>query len=110
MSVASTNQSLLLQRKSMIFCSNGHISECSYNQCLPACSVPMLKCHYTFNFVEQLLPNHALQVGPLHFKVPYRVQLFGVCMMRLGLSKSITFLAKEIQSEKMGQNIMGLTV
>ena len=39
----------------------------------------MLKCHYTFDFAEQLhLPNHAQQVGP-YFKVPYRVQLFGVC-------------------------------
>jgi hypothetical protein len=63
-----------------VFRTNGQIAECSYKRCLSACSVPMLKCHYTFDFAEQLhLPNHARQVGPLYFKVPYRVQLFGVC-------------------------------
>ena len=40
----------------------------------------MTNCHYTFEFAEQLhLPCHSRQVGPLYFKIPYRVQLFGVC-------------------------------
>ena len=62
------------------FRENGCINETSYEQCIPPCSMPMTKCHYTFDFAEQLhLPNHSRQVGPLYFKVPYRVQLFGVC-------------------------------
>ena len=59
---------------------DSNLPTCSFGQCLRPCSVAMRKCHYTFDFAEQLhLPNHARQVGPLYFKVPYRVQLFGVC-------------------------------
>ena len=37
-------------------------------------------CHYTFDFAEQIhLPHHARQVGPLYFKSPRKVQIFGVC-------------------------------
>lgn len=36
--------------------------------------------HYTFDFAQQLqVPYHARQVGPLYFKSPLKVQLFGVC-------------------------------
>ena len=36
--------------------------------------------HYTFDFAQQLqVPYHARQVGPLFFKVPLKVQLFGTC-------------------------------
>ena len=57
-----------------------HIPRCSYGLCRPPCSIPMTRCHYTFDFAEQLhLPCHSRQVGPLYFKVPYRIQLFGVC-------------------------------
>ena len=36
--------------------------------------------HYTFDFAQQLqVPYHAQQVGPLFFKVPLKVQLFGTC-------------------------------
>ena len=36
--------------------------------------------HYTFNFAQQLtLPCQSRQVGPLYFKVPCEVQLFGIC-------------------------------
>ena len=59
---------------------DSNLPTCSFGQCLRPCSVAMRKCHYTFDFAEQLhLPNHARQVGPLYFKVPYHVQLFGVC-------------------------------
>ena len=35
--------------------------------------------HYTMDFAQQLeLPSHTREVGPLYFKVKYRVQLFGI--------------------------------
>ena len=35
--------------------------------------------HYTFDFAQQAtIPHHARQVGALYFKVPRRLQLFGV--------------------------------
>ena len=35
--------------------------------------------HFTFDFAQQLeLPYHTRQVGPLYFKVRYRMQLFGI--------------------------------
>ena len=37
-------------------------------------------CHLTFDFAQQLeLPHHTRQVGPIYFKVHFRVQLFGIC-------------------------------
>ena len=36
--------------------------------------------HYTFNFAQNVfLPNTARQEGPLYFKTPRKVQLFGIC-------------------------------
>ena len=36
--------------------------------------------HYTFDFAQMLqVPYHARQVGPLFFKVPLKVQPFGIC-------------------------------
>lgn len=36
--------------------------------------------HYTFDFAQSVhLPYHARQVGPLYFKLPLKVQLFGIC-------------------------------
>jgi hypothetical protein len=36
--------------------------------------------HYTFDFAQQVfLPYHARQVGPLYFKVPLKVFIFGIC-------------------------------
>jgi len=36
--------------------------------------------HLTFDFAQQLeLPAHTRQVGPLYFKVRFRLQLFGIC-------------------------------
>ncbi len=36
--------------------------------------------HLTFDFAQQVfLPYHARQVGPLYYKVPMRVQIFGIC-------------------------------
>lgn len=62
------------------FKADQQISEHSYGLCPLPCSREMTKCHYTFDFAEQLhLPHHSRQVGPIYFKVPYRVQLFGVC-------------------------------
>ena len=36
--------------------------------------------HLTFDFAQQVfLPYHARQVGPIYYKVPMRVQIFGIC-------------------------------
>ena len=36
-------------------------------------------CHLTFDFVQQAtIPHHGCQVGPLYFRVPRRIQLFGI--------------------------------
>ena len=36
--------------------------------------------HYTFDFAQMLqVPYHSRQVGPIYFKVPLKVQLFGIC-------------------------------
>ena len=35
--------------------------------------------HYTFDFAQQAtIPHHAREVGALYFKVPHRIQLFGI--------------------------------
>lgn len=53
-----------------------------YNHCIEhsrSTSNPP-NAHITFDFAQQLeLPAHTRQVGPLYFKVRYRVQLFGIC-------------------------------
>ena len=39
--------------------------------------------HFTFDFAQQVfLPYHSRQVGPLYYKVPLRVQIFGFVMTR----------------------------
>jgi hypothetical protein len=49
------------------------VSACENN------SVPTFT-HITFDFAQQVfLPYHARQVGPLYYKVPMRVQIFGIC-------------------------------
>ena len=57
-----------------------------YNKCIAdsTFSIPLspqsVPQHFTFDFAQQLeLPYHTRQVGPIYFKVRYRVQLFGVC-------------------------------
>ena len=43
------------------------------------CSVKLQKVHYTFDFAQNVsLPHTARQVGPLLFKTPRKVQIFGV--------------------------------
>jgi len=53
--------------------------------------------HYTFDFAQQLqVPYHARQVGPLYFKVPLKVQFFGICN---GATKNqVNYLFDESQS------------
>ena len=97
-------------KQEYMYLENAHIEEISYGQCRPPCSVPMTKCHDTFDFAEQLhLPHHSRQVGPLYFKVPYRMQLFGVCDE--ARPQQINYLYGESDTiRKMEQNVMGPTV
>ena len=51
----------------------------SLSRAIDAETVPSTN-HHTFDFSQQVfLPYNARQVGPLYFKVPLRVCLFGVC-------------------------------
>ena len=41
---------------------------------------PPQYAHYTFDFAQCVhIPHHARQVGPLYFKTPRKIQLFGIC-------------------------------
>ena len=52
--------------------------------------------HYTFNFARLLqVPYHSRQVGPIYFKVPLKVQLFGVC--NDGNHQQVNYLFSESQ-------------
>lgn len=58
-------------------------------------------CHYTFDLAQMLqVPYHARQVGPLYFKVPLKVQLFGIC--NDGNKQQVNYLFSE--SESIGPN------
>lgn len=53
--------------------------------------------HYTFDFAQQLqIPYHSRQVGPIYFKVPLKVQLFGIC--NDGTHLQMNYLFSEAQS------------
>ena len=58
-------------------------------------------CHYTFDFAQMLqIPYHARQVGPIYFKVPLKVQLFGIC--NDATKQQVNYLFSE--SESIGPN------
>ena len=41
---------------------------------------PLSYAHYTFDFAQCVhIPHHARQVGPLYFKTPRKIQIFGIC-------------------------------
>ena len=57
----------------------------------PSCS------HYTFDFAQQLqVPYHSRKVGSIYFKVPLKVQLFGVC--NDGTHQQVNYMFSESQS------------
>ena len=50
--------------------------------------------HITFDFAQQAcIPHHARKVGALYFKVPWRIQIFGVA--EEAIPKQINFLVDE---------------
>ena len=67
---------------------------------MPSDGAP-LYCHYTFDFAQMLhIPYHARQVGPLYFKSPLKVQLFGIC--NDANKQQVNYLFSE--SESIGPN------
>ena len=41
---------------------------------------PLEYAHYTFDFAQCVhIPHHARQVGPVYFKTPRKIQIFGIC-------------------------------
>lgn len=67
-------------------------------ECLASASgSPPSYSHYTFDFAQQLqVPYHSRQVGPIYFKVPLKVQLFGVC--NDGTHQQVNYMFSESQS------------
>ena len=58
---------------------------------------PPLYTHYTFDFAQQLqVPYHSRQVRPIYFKVPLKVQLFGIC--NDGTRQQVNYMFSESQS------------
>ena len=53
--------------------------------------------HYTFDFAQQVfIPYHSRQVGPLYYKVPLRVQIFGICDDAIPLQMNYLFNERQI--------------
>ena len=64
--------------------------------CIP-CSNELFNIHYTFDFAQNVqLPQCSRQVGPLYFKVPRKVQIFGVNNESLPLQ--VNYLLDEIDT------------
>ena len=75
----------------------------------PACSNDLVHVHYTFDFAQQItLPCQLRQVGPLYFKAPYRVQLFGVSSNEATLSHTTYMLGEENTIKVNGSKTHGL--
>ena len=54
-------------------------------------AVPQFE-HITFDFAQQATaPHHAREVGALYFKVPLRIQVFGVAMETRTSSTQLSF-------------------
>ena len=65
------------------------------------CSRDLTKTHYTFDFAQLLqLPHSSRQVGPIYFKTPRKVHLFGVC--NEGVPHQLNYPIDEAQT--IGQN------
>ena len=60
----------------------------------PPCAQSLKAMHYTFDYAQQVtLPHLARQPGPLYFKTPRKVQLFGVCDE--GIPRQVNYLIDE---------------
>ena len=82
---------------------NGELvaKQAHYHPPYMACSQDLFDVHYTFDFAQMVqLPHMSRQVGPIYFKTPRKVQLFGVCSD--GLPRQINYLIDEAQC--MGPN------
>ena len=59
--------------------------------------------HYSFNYAQQVhLPSNPMQPGPIYFKVPRKVGIFGVCCE--SLPRQVNFLIDEAGSMGKGAN------
>ena len=74
---------------------------CTRSSCTCWRSSQSVPQQYTFDFAQQVtLPVRSWQVGPIYFKTPHCVQLFGVC--NEGLPQQIHYLLGE--GETIGEN------
>ena len=59
--------------------------------------------HYSFDYAQQVhLPSNPMQPGPIYFKVPRKVGIFGVCCE--SLPRQVNFVIDEASSAGKGAN------
>ena len=61
------------------------------------------KVHYSFDYAQQVhLPSNPMQPGPIYFKVPRKVGIFGICCE--SLPRQVNFLIDEAGNMGKGAN------
>ena len=64
--------------------------EIDFNSTRQPCSFDG-KVHYSFDYAQQVyLPSNPMQPGPIYFKVPRKVGIFGICCE--SLPRQVNFL------------------
>jgi len=73
-----------------------------FNTTRPSCSFKG-KMHYSFDYAQQVhLPSNPMQPGPIYFKVPRKVGIFGVCCE--AVPRQVNFLIDEAGDTGKGAN------
>lgn len=78
------------------------LNSLDFNETRTACSFKG-KMHYSFDYAQQVhLPSNPMQPGPIYFKVPRKVGIFGVCCE--SLPRQVNFVIDEAGSAGKGAN------
>lgn len=78
------------------------LNSLDFNETRTACSFKG-KMHYSFDYAQQVhLPSNTMQPGPIYFKVPRKVGMFGVCCK--SLPRQVNFVIDEAGSVGKGAN------
>lgn len=78
------------------------LNSLDFSETRTACSFKG-KMHYSFDYAQQVhLPSNPMQPGPIYFKVPRKVGIFGVCCE--SLPRQVNFVIDEAGSTGKGAN------
>ena len=78
------------------------LNSLDFNETRTPCSFEG-KMHYSFDYAQQVhLPSNPMQPGPIYFKVPRKVGIFGVCCE--SLPRQVNFVIDEAGSVGKGAN------